>query len=135
MTYVKTDLSSVDSIVEAAQVVRTTVGNPTILINNAGVCRGKPILEATDADLRLVFEVNTLSHWAMMREFLPAMVEKNHGHVVTVASIGAYVQAPRMVDYNASKAAALSFHEGLKLELKHLYKAEKGALTLVFNHD
>jgi len=36
-----------------------------------------------------------------------------------------------MVDYSASKAAVVSFHEGLGMELRTLYKAEKVRTTLV----
>lgn len=43
--------------------------------------------------------------------------------VVTVASLGSYITFPYLVDYSASKAAALSFHEGLAAELKTIYKA------------
>lgn len=45
--------------------------------------------------------------------------------IVTVASLAAYLPAPNMVDYAASKAAALSFHEGLAAELATHYKADK----------
>ena len=45
--------------------------------------------------------------------------------IVTVASLAAYVTAPNMVDYAASKAAALAFHEGLSSEISTIYKANK----------
>jgi short-subunit dehydrogenase len=51
------------------------------------------------------------------------MVSSNHGMVVTVASIAGYIAAPSMVDYAASKAAAIAFHEGLGAELVKVYKA------------
>jgi len=73
----------------------------------------------------LTFDVNTLSHYWLAKEFLPHMVSQNHGMVVTVASLAAYVTAPQMVDYAASKAAALTFHEGLAAELKTRYNAPK----------
>ncbi|KAI5846743.1 hypothetical protein BZA05DRAFT_135106 [Tricharina praecox] len=125
------DLSSSDNIGEVCKRVREEVGNPTVLINNAGVCRGKTILDSSAKDNELTFAVNTLSHFNLAREFLPAMISANHGHVVTVASIGAYMAAPQMVDYNSSKAAAHCFHEGLGLELVHRYNAPKVRTTLV----
>lgn len=73
----------------------------------------------------MTFDVNTLSHYWLVKEFLPSMINQNHGMVVTVASLAAYVTAPQMVDYAASKAAALSFHEGLAAELKTRYNAPK----------
>jgi short-subunit dehydrogenase len=53
------------------------------------------------------------------------MITNNHGMVVTVASLASYVTAPALVDYCASKSAALTFHEGLQAELATLYRADK----------
>ena len=102
-----------------------------MLINNAGICRGRSILDATERDIALTFQVNTLSHFFLAKAFLPDMIKNDHGHIVTVASIGGYFQAPQMVDYNSSKAAAVSFHEGLSLELKFRYNAPTVRTSLV----
>jgi short-subunit dehydrogenase len=51
------------------------------------------------------------------------MIAANHGTVVTVASVAGYVTAPGMVDYCSSKAAAVSFHDGLTAELRDRYNA------------
>jgi all-trans-retinol dehydrogenase (NAD+) len=59
------------------------------------------------------------------------MISGNHGTVVTIASLAAYVTAPNMVDYASSKAAALCFHEGLAAELKTRYSAPKVRTVLV----
>ena len=46
------------------------------------------------------------------------MLERNRGHVVSIASVMAFQGVPRLSDYSASKAAALSFAESLRYELK-----------------
>ena len=46
------------------------------------------------------------------------MLKKNHGHIVTIASIAGHSGAPAMVDYCASKFAAVGIHESLTLELQ-----------------
>lgn len=130
--YYKCDITSPALISAVAAKIRKEVGEPTILINNAGVCRGKNILDATEKDIRLTFDVNTLAHYFIAKEFVPAMVSKNHGMVVTVASYAAFITVPSMVDYAASKAAALSFHEGLTAELSTRYNAPK-VRTVVIN--
>lgn len=130
--YYKCDITSPSTVASVATKIRADVGHPTILINNAGVCRGKNILDATERDVRFTFDVNTLSHYWMAKEFVPDMVAKNHGMVVTVASYAAWVVVPNMVDYGSSKAAALSFHEGLTAELKTRYNAPK-VRTIVIN--
>lgn len=101
------------------------MGNPTILINNAGIGRNKLILETSEQDLDLTFAVNTKALHLLTREFLPYMVKTNHGMIVTVASVGAYLAGVRMSAYNGSKAAALTFHEALQMELALVYKAPK----------
>lgn len=95
------------------------------MINNAGVARGKNILNSTEKDINLTFGVNAKSHYYLTQQFLPHMIEKNHGMVVTVASVAAYLSAPSMVDYASSKSAALAFHEGLTAELVAIYNAPK----------
>lgn len=125
------DLSSPSSIKDAASQIRSSLGNPTILINNAGVARGKTILDTTERDINLTFKVNTFAHYYLAQEFLPHMVENNHGMVVTVASLAGYVTAPSMVDYAASKSAAISFHEGLSAELVTHYKAPRVRTVLM----
>ena len=102
-----------------------------MLINNAGFARGKTILSATQSDISLTFDINSKAHYFLAQEFLPYMIEKNHGMVVTVASLAALVTAPHMVDYAASKAAALAFHEGLGAELVGVYKAPKVRTVLM----
>lgn len=59
------------------------------------------------------------------------MIQNNHGMVVTVASTAAYLTAPRMSDYAASKSAALVFHEALAAELYTLYRAPRVRTILV----
>jgi all-trans-retinol dehydrogenase (NAD+) len=130
--YFKCDITSTSAIATVAREIRSTIGTPTILINNAGVARGKTILDSTEKDVRFTFDVNTLSHYFLAKEFVPAMVARNHGMIVTVASMAAYVTVANMVDYAASKAAALSFHEGLATELKTRYNAPK-VRTVVIN--
>ncbi|KAK6544123.1 hypothetical protein TWF694_000832 [Orbilia ellipsospora] len=129
--FYRCDITSTAKIAEVAEEIRTIVGNPTIIVNNAGVARGNALLEGTEKDVRFTFDVNILAHFWILREFLPHILKNNHGHIVTVASVAGYQTAPHMVDYGATKAAAISFHEGLTLELKHKYKANKVRTTLV----
>lgn len=96
-----------------------------MLVNNAGVGHEGTVLDEPEAQIRQTFEVNTVSHFLTVREFLPAMVRKNHGHVVTIASMASFLALGEMVDYCCTKASALAFHEGLAQELKYWYQAPK----------
>lgn len=131
MHYFQVDLTKSVKVAAAAQQVRNEVGPPTILINNAGVLRGKNILDLSDQDVRFTYEVNTFAHYYTVREFLPAMIRADHGMVVTVASVASHLCSPQLVDYCGTKAAALAFHEGLAAELKTRYDAPRVRTVIV----
>ncbi|CAI4212305.1 unnamed protein product [Parascedosporium putredinis] len=124
--YYKCDLTDADSLHQAAEEIRANWGDPTVLCAIAGIVRAKGILELTKRDLDLTFGVNAIAVAMCYKEFVPAMVKNNHGHVVTMASLASYLPSCKMVDYAASKSAALALHEGLQTELRHVYKAPKG---------
>lgn len=52
------------------------------------------------------------------KAFLPAMIEHNDGHIVTIASMAGHVGVAKLVDYCSSKAAACGFDESLRVELE-----------------
>lgn len=58
-------------------------GKPTILVNNAGIMHGKPLLELQEGEFEKSMKVNVLSSYYTLREFLPSMVEADSGHVVS----------------------------------------------------
>ena len=112
------DLTDRAAIQDTAERVTKDCGPVDVLINNAGVVSGKNITEATDASIIDTFAVNTLALFWITRAFLPAMIERNSGHIVTIASAAGLVGVPRLVDYCSSKFAAFGFDESLRLELK-----------------
>lgn len=125
------DITSAEDIAETAKAIRASLGRPTILINNAGLLTGKTILRTTPEQTRRMFEVNTFAHYWLAQEFLPDMIAANHGMVVTVASQAGYAVTPNMVDYSATKAAAIAFHEGLAAELVTRYQAPRVRTVLI----
>lgn len=130
--FYKCDVTSPKSVADAADAVRRDFGHPTILINNAGIARPFTILDIPEEALQKIFAVNTLSHWTTVKQFLPNMIQKNKGHVVTVASIASFVALPKAADYSSTKASALAFHEALQSEINVIYKSP-GVLTTVIH--
>lgn len=59
-------------------------------------------------------------HAQTTKAFLPAMLEKDHGHIVTIASLAGHVGITKLVDYCSSKYAAVGFDEAIRLELQIL---------------
>ncbi|KAL5619800.1 hypothetical protein FOVSG1_002022 [Fusarium oxysporum f. sp. vasinfectum] len=117
------DVSSPEEVQRVAKLIREDVGEPTVLVNNAGTGTMKTILQGTEEETRRTFGVNILALFSLARAFIPSMIERNHGHVIAIASMASFITIPSNVDYSCTKAAALAFHEGLAQELKHRYSA------------
>lgn len=129
--YFKCDVSSPQSVGMTADTVRRELGHPTILVNNAGITSPHTILDMSQDTLNKVFQVNTISHWYLVQQFLPDMIKNNKGHIVTVASMASFVALAKAADYSATKASALAFHEALNTELRCVYKADNVLTTIV----
>ncbi|XP_015674800.1 estradiol 17-beta-dehydrogenase 11 [Protobothrops mucrosquamatus] len=116
------DCSLRDEIYTAAEKVKKDVGDVTILINNAGMVVTGDLLSTPDTQIQKMYEINILAHYWTIKAFLPAMMKKNHGHIVTVASAGALVPVPFLLPYCSSKSAALGLHKDFTKELSALGK-------------
>jgi len=114
------DLARRDSSDAAARRVIRDHGAIDILINNAGVVSGRPLLEISDAEIAGTFDVNALAPIWTTRAFLPTMIERGRGHIVTIASAAGLIGVPRLTDYAASKHAVVGFDDALRAELRHL---------------
>ncbi|MCJ1466128.1 hypothetical protein MMC07_004747 [Pseudocyphellaria aurata] len=119
------DITSTTAVSTTAAAIRASFGAPTLLFNNGGVASVLPILSTTEASVARTFNVNILSHFRLVKEFLPAMISAEHGTVISIASLAAAASTPHIVDYSCTKAAVLAFHEGLAAELKTTYAAPK----------
>jgi all-trans-retinol dehydrogenase (NAD+) len=105
------------AVERVADEVRRDGHRVDVLVNNAGVVSGRAFLDLTDEDIERTFRVNTFAHYWTARAFLPWMVERGAGHIVTVASAAGLAPGPRMTAYAASKAAAVELTECLRVEL------------------
>jgi len=114
------DIANRQEVFDAANVVKMEFGEVTLLFNNAGVVSGRMLLETPDVMIERCFNVNIISHFWTVKAFLPSMLENNHGHIITVASMAGHVGMHKLVDYCASKFAAVGFDESLRLELEIL---------------
>lgn len=99
------------------------------MINNAGVGSPSTLLAAGEIDLRRVLDINLVSHFLTVKEFLPAMVKANHGHIVTMGSLASFLCIAPTVAYSCSKAGVLAFHEALSNELTVRYDAPRVRTT------
>src|SRR5919112_5208163 len=112
------DVSNRREVYRIADEVKARAGPVDIVVNNAGIISGRRLLEIPDERIEAVFGVNVLALYWVTKAFLPEMIERNSGHIVTMASAAGLLGVDRQTDYSASKHATIGFTESLRAELK-----------------
>lgn len=89
-----------------------------ILINNAGLSRGKDKLHEADIQgWEEMINTNLKGLLYMTRQLVPGMVSRGRGQVVNIGSIAGHQAYPGGNVYCATKAAVRSLSQGLKMDL------------------
>lgn len=97
------------------------VGPIDLLFNCAGVVNVGTVLEASEADYDVAFEVNVRSQFRLIRAFLPGMVAAGKGSIINMASVaGVPAGVPGRAVYSASKAAVIGLTRSVAIDfVKH----------------
>jgi 2-keto-3-deoxy-L-fuconate dehydrogenase len=92
----------------AVNILAQELGALDALFNCAGFVHAGSILETTEADWDVAFDLNAKAMYRTVRAFLPAMLEKGCGSVINMSSAASSVKGvPNRFVYGASKAAVI----------------------------
>jgi 2-keto-3-deoxy-L-fuconate dehydrogenase len=92
-------------------------GAVDILFNCAGFVHQGTVLEATDDEWTLAFELNCRSMFRTMRAFLPGMLERGHGVILNMASVASSLKGvPSRFVYSATKAAVIGMTKSVAMD-------------------
>jgi NAD(P)-dependent dehydrogenase (short-subunit alcohol dehydrogenase family) len=97
--------------------VKKDLGDPLILVNNAGIAGSAKLSETTDHMWESMLRVNATGAFYCMRALVPMMVNANWGRVINVASIAARTGAAYITAYAASKHALLGLTRAVAAEV------------------
>jgi uncharacterized protein len=89
-----------------------------LLVNNAGFGLRGHFADLDAGREAEIVRVNCEAVVTLTHAFLPAMIERGQGGVITVASTAGMQPLPYETTYAASKAFAISFMEALSMELR-----------------
>ncbi len=113
------DVTNARSLAEAAEDFTARAGCPDIVIANAGVSAGTLTGNAEDnAVFAEVIAINVIGMMLTFQPFVEAMRLQRGGILVGIASIAGFRGLPGAAAYSASKAAAISYLESLRVELR-----------------
>jgi NAD(P)-dependent dehydrogenase (short-subunit alcohol dehydrogenase family) len=88
-----------------------------ILVNNAGAASSAPLAKITLEEWNRLFAVNATGTFLCTQAVVPAMVEREWGRVVNVASVAARTGARYVAAYTAAKHAVLGFTRAVAAEV------------------
>ena len=112
---VAADVSDPGDVAALVARTRDEVGEIDLLCSNAGIGAGAGALDATLEDWERSWHVNVMGHVHLVREALPAMLERGAGYVLGTVSAAGLLNHILSVPYGVTKAAALSFLEWLSI--------------------
>jgi len=111
------DVSSSAAVDAAVATIVAALGEPTVLVNNAGVNRIGPAETYSDEDWALVVDTNLTGVFRTCRAFGSRMLVAGRGTIVNVASmIGPLVGMPGRAAYAASKGGVVGLTRTLGVE-------------------
>ena len=106
-----TDLKSINEFAKAA-------GTPEILVNNAGLARGRDAIDKLDDDdIVAMVDTNVTGLLRVTRAFLPGMIAARSGHVINLGSYAAHGHYEGGVVYAPTKHAVRAISSTMRLEL------------------
>ena len=97
-------------VLHAADIAQAEIdaGPIDILFNCAGVVHQGTLLDATEDEWELAFDLNVRSMFRTMKAFLPGMLARGHGAIINMASVASSVKGvPSRFIYSATKAAVI----------------------------
>ena len=112
---VRLDVTNDDDVAEAVR----RCGEVSIVVNNAGILRASASLaEGAVEAARAEMETNFFGSMRVARAFAPILRDNGGGALVNVLSVLSFMAMPQGATYSASKAAAWSLTNALRMELR-----------------
>lgn len=112
------DVSSEEQWDQFGAWVRTEFGAPDVLVNNAGIMDLGGFLEMSAGQWQRTIDIDLMSVIYGSRIFAQQMIDAGvHGHIVNIASAGAFFPSTLEPAYGVAKAAVLMATQALRVEM------------------
>lgn len=106
--------AQVESLVKA---VAGEFGDPTLLVNNAGITRDTLLLRMKEEDWQAVLDTDLTSVFRVSKACLRGMMKARRGRIINIASVVGLTGNPGQANYCAAKAGILGFTKSLAREV------------------
>jgi len=110
------DVASTQAVSELVEQVQKELGEPYVLVNNAGLTRDQLLLRMSEEDFDRVIAVNLKGAWNFTRAAARPLM-KSRGRIVNISSVVGLMGNAGQVNYAASKAGLLGLTRATAKEL------------------
>lgn len=114
---VQADVADETQVLRMAQTVTQRIGDPDVVIHNAGIALEKLLTDVTSEEWHRMIGVHLDGAYHCCRAFVPAMVRRHTGNILLVSSIWGVTGGSCEVPYSAAKAGLIGFTKALAREL------------------
>jgi 2-keto-3-deoxy-L-fuconate dehydrogenase len=107
------------NVLHGADIAQAAIdaGQTDILFNCAGLVHQGTLLDATEDEWELAFELNARSMFRTMKAFLPGMLARGHGVIINMASVASSLKGlPNRFIYSATKAAVIGMTKSVAMD-------------------
>lgn len=113
---VRLDVTDLDEIAAAADMIEAEGRGLYGLVNNAGVAVVGPLIEMPDEDMQFQLEVNLFGPYRVTKAFAPLLIESK-GRIMTTSSLNGIVSSTFLGAYSMSKHGVEAYTDALASEL------------------
>jgi NAD(P)-dependent dehydrogenase (short-subunit alcohol dehydrogenase family) len=107
------DVADAGSIARAFEAIRRDLGDPEVLVYNAGSGVWGSVEEATAADFESAWRVNALGAFLVAKQVIPAMKRAGRGSIVFVGATASRKAGARSASFSSAKGAQRSLAESM----------------------
>lgn len=114
--FIQLDISDRSNCLDTAKHVHSRHGHLDILVNNAGIGHVGTILTTEAEDLERLFAVNVRGTFNLTKAFIDGMIERKHGVIINLASIGGIIAVRDRIAYCTTKFAVVGLTKCIALD-------------------
>ena len=107
------DVADAASVARTYDAIRRELGDPEVLIYNAGSGVWGTVEDATAADFENAWRVNTLGGFLASKQVIPAMKRAGRGNIVFVGATASRKAGARSAAFSSAKGAQRSLAESM----------------------
>lgn len=111
------DVNDIEQINKTIGTVKKSLGDISILVNNAGITRDNLLARMKDEEWDMILQTNLKSVFYLSRAVLRAMMKARYGRIINISSVVGATGNAGQTNYAAAKAGMIGFSKSLAKEI------------------